>query len=105
MSKPFQHYSNRGNHLITVFWLQRQKCDASNSATKTRKSKEKIKEELQNSIIRGENFWTKYLNGKVDNVEKCKDMAAVTKEYEDIIRTKKWHHMHCLSARESFSQV
>ena len=45
MSKPFQLYNHRGDkHLIIVFWLQRKKYDAGNTAKKTRKSKEKIRE-------------------------------------------------------------
>ena len=41
------------------------------------------------SIVNNDKIETKELNEKADKVEKAEDAAAVIKQYEDIIRTKK----------------
>ena len=41
------------------------------------------------SIVNNDIIETKELNEKADKVEKAEDAAAVIKQYEDIIRTKK----------------
>ena len=58
-----------------MFWLQTRKLETGNTATKTRKSKEEVKEELCNLLIEGEKLETKDLDEKVDKVEKCKDVV------------------------------
>ena len=51
-----------------MFWLQTRKLETGNTATKTRKSKEEVKEELCNLLIEGEKLETKDLDEKVDKV-------------------------------------
>ena len=52
-------------------------------------SDEEIKKQLINSIVNNDIIETKQLKEKTDKLEKPEDAAAVTKQYEDIIRTKK----------------
>ena len=33
---------------------------------------------------------------KTDNAEKCEDAKSIIRAYDEIARTKKEHHMHCL---------
>ena len=54
---------------------------------KEQRSKE-VKKQLQNSVIDGEKYEVKDLNEKAARVEKCKDLAAVIREYSEIILTK-----------------
>ena len=57
---------------------------------KTRRlNKEEIKKQLIDSIVNNDIIETQELNEKADKVEKPEDAAAVIKQYEDIIRTKK----------------
>ena len=51
--------------------------------------KEEIKQKLIDSIINSDVIETEELNEKANKVEKPEDTAAVIKQYEDIIRTKK----------------
>ena len=44
-----------------------------------------MKKELEKSLIDGEKHENVYLYEKSDEVEKCKDVAAVIREYEKII--------------------
>ena len=62
----------------------------SKNPKKTRRlNKEEIKKQLIDSIVNNDTIETQELNQKADRVEKPKDAAAVIKQYENIIRTKK----------------
>ena len=62
-----------------------------------------MKKKLENSLINEEKHEVKDLNEKDDKVEKCKDTAAVIREYDELIRTKK-NNMDCLPARKNISK-
>ena len=70
------------------FCLQLQK-GSENTTKTTRLSKEEIKKQLIDSIINNDKFETEELNEKADKAEKPKDAAAIIKQYEGIISTKK----------------
>ena len=42
------------------------------------------------------------LNEKADKVKKADDVADVIKQYEEIIRTRKRHHINSVLSRKSF---
>ena len=44
---------------------------------------------MTDSVFNNDIIETEELNEKADKVEKLKDAAAITKQYEDIIRTKR----------------
>ena len=73
---------------MVIFCLQLQK-GSENTNKARRLSKEEIKKQLIDSIVNNDIIETKELNEKADKVEKAEDAAAVIKQYEDIIRTKK----------------
>ena len=50
-----------------------------------RRSKEEIKKQLMDSIVNNDIIGKRELNEKADKVEKPEDVAAVIKQYEDII--------------------
>ena len=77
--------------------MQQQKCDnAGNVVKKTRRNKEEVEKEPKNSLIKGERCKNKNLNEKADEMEKCEDAVSIITAYEEIIKTKKKHFMHCL---------
>ena len=62
----------------------------SENTKKTRRlNKEETKKQLIDSIVNNDIIETQELNEKSDIVEKPEGAAAVIKQYEDIIRTKK----------------
>ena len=62
----------------------------SENPKKTRRlNKEEIKKQLIDSIVNNDIIETQELNEKADKVQKPEDAAAVIKQYEGIIRTKK----------------
>ena len=61
--------------------------DLENTKKKKRLSKEEIKKELINSMVKNDIIETGKLNEKADNIEKTEDAAAVIQAYENI-RTK-----------------
>ena len=63
---------------------------SSENDKKTRRlNKEEIKQQLIDSIINTDIIETEELNEKADNAEKSEDAAAIAKQYEEIIQTKK----------------
>ena len=73
---------------MVIFCLQLQK--GSENTKKTRRlSKEEIKQQLIDSIIKNDVIETEELNEKAVKMEKPEDAAAAIKQYEFIIRTKK----------------
>ena len=75
-----------------VYWLFfcLQLKKGSRNTKKTRRlSKEEIEHQLIDSIFDNNIIKTDKLNAKVDKVEKPENAAAIIKQYEDIIRTKK----------------
>ena len=56
---------------------------------KTRKSKQQLKKELEESLINGENHKYNNIEKKVDKIKNCKDAEAVIREFGDLIKTKK----------------
>ena len=63
---------------------------SSENAKKIRRlNKEQIKQQLIDSIINSDIIEREELNKKAGKVEKSKDAATITKQYEEIIRTKK----------------
>ena len=69
---------------------------------KTRLRNEEIKKQQVNSIIINEIIETEELNEKAEKVEKPGDAAAIIKQDEDIIRTKKEkNYIHSESSRKS----
>ena len=74
--------------MVVIFCLQPQK--GSENTKKTRRlTNEEIKKQLIDSIINNGIIQTEELNEKADKVEKPEDAAAIIKQYEGIIRTKK----------------
>ena len=61
--------------------------DLENTKKTKRLSKEEIKKELINSMVKNDIIETGKLNEKADNIEKTEDVAAVIQAYENI-RTK-----------------
>ena len=73
---------------MDIFCLQLRK--GSENTKKTRRlSKDKIKKQLVDSIFNNNMVETEELNKMAEEVEKPEDTAAVIKQYEDIIRSKK----------------
>ena len=66
---------------------------------KTRKSKQKLKKELEESLINGKNHKYKDIDEKVAKIKNCKDAEAVIREFEDIIRTKKNNSLNRVPTR------
>ena len=63
---------------------------SSGNAKKTKRlSNEEIKRQLIESMVKNDIIETEELNKMAEEVEKPEDAAAVIKQYEDIIRTKK----------------
>ena len=63
---------------------------SSGNAKKTKRlSNEEIKRQLIESMVNNDIIETEELNKMAEEVEKPEDAAAVIKQYEDIIRTKK----------------
>ena len=60
-----------------------------NSKKARRLNKDEIKKHLIESMVNNDLVETDELKKKADKVEKPEDAAAVTKQYKDIIRTKK----------------
>ena len=92
ISKPFPIYSHRHNiHEITFFWLQLQKYDITgNNARKMRKSKERVKKEPKNSLVKEEKHEPEDYNEKANNkTANIEDKAAVIRGYEEFISGKK----------------
>ena len=54
---------------------------------KTRKSKEKFKEELIKLIVEWDSFENKQLNEKAEKVTRYEDNIPIVREYEKIIKT------------------
>lgn len=54
---------------------------------KTRKSKEKFKEELIKLIVQWDSFENKQLNEKAEKVTRYEDNIPIVREYEKIIKT------------------
>ena len=73
---------------MVIFSLQLQKGSENTNKAK-RLIKEEIKKQLIDSTVHNDIIETKELNEKADKVEKPEDAAAVIKQYEDIIRTRK----------------
>ena len=71
-----------------MFCLQLQEGSENTKKTK-RFSKEEIKKQLIDSITNNDIFKTEELNEKADKAGKPEGAAAIIKQYEDIIRTKK----------------
>ena len=70
------------------FYLQ--VWNGSENTKKTRRlDKGEIKKQLIESMVNNNLVETDELKKKADKVEKSEDAAAVIKQYEDIIRTKK----------------
>ena len=67
---------------------------AKNTKKVRRLSKEEIRQQLIDSIINNDIIETEELNEKADKAEKPEDSAAIIKQYEDIIHTKKKHYTH-----------
>ena len=62
----------------------------SENAKKTRRlDKDEIKKQLIESMVNNDIIETDELNEKAEEVQKREDAAAVIKQYENIIRTKK----------------
>ena len=73
---------------MVLFCLQLRK--GSENTKKTRRlSKDEIKKKLVDSIFNNNTVETEELNKMAEEVEKPKNAAAVIKQYEDIIWTKK----------------
>ena len=83
------------------FCLQLKICSENTKKTR-RLSKEEIKQRLIDSIFSNDIIETEELNEKADKVEKPKDAAAIIKQYEDIIRTKRKTLYPLLFIREKF---
>ena len=75
------------------------------TSSKTRKSKEEIRKELKDSIITGERHENKELEEKASKVKNIEDAAAVIREFEEIIKTKKEHHRVSIPTRRSFRKI
>ena len=71
--------------IAVIFCLQIQ-TGSENTKKTIRLNKE---DRLIDSIVNNDIIKTQELNEKADKVEKPEDAAAVIKQYEDIIRTKK----------------
>ena len=61
----------------------------SENAKKTRRLDKDVKKQLIESMVNNNIIETDELNKKVEEVQKPEDAAAVIKQYEEIIRTKK----------------
>ena len=73
---------------MLFFCLQLKK--GSENTKKTRRlSKEEIKQHLIDSIINNDIIEAEELNEKSDKSEKLENAAAIIKQYEDIIHTKR----------------
>ena len=73
---------------MVIFCLQL-KNGSKNTKQTRRLSKEEIKQQLIDSIFNNDIIETEELNEKADKVEKLEGAAAIIKQYEDNIRTKK----------------
>ena len=73
---------------MVIFCLQLKKGSENIKSTR-RLSKEEIKQQLIDSIFNNDIIETEELNEEAGKVEKPEDAAAIIKQYEDIIRTKK----------------
>ena len=72
------------------YFLFTAKRKGSKNIKKTRRlSKEEIKQQLTDSIFNNDIIEIEELNEEAGKVEKPEDAAAIIKQYEDIIRTKK----------------
>ena len=65
--------------------------------------KKKLKKQLIDSIVNNNIIETEELNERADKVEKPEDATDVTKQCEDVIRTK--CHIHSESSRKSFQTL
>ena len=74
--------------MVIVFCLQLKKGSENTKRTR-RYSREGIKQQLIDSIFNNDIIKTEELNEKADKVEKPEGAAAIIKQYEDVIGTKK----------------
>ena len=65
-----------------------QHLEVGKAAKNVRKTKEKTKKDLEDSILEGEKQENEELEEKSGKVEKSKDTVAVIREFEDIIKSK-----------------
>ena len=72
---------------------------------KTQNSKQEVKKELEESLFNGEKHGNKNIGEKAPKVEKCEDSAAVTREFEDIIRTKKKNIFRSQTSKVKFLNI
>ena len=72
--------------MVAIFCLQLQK--GYENTKKTRRLSEEIKQQLVDSIFNNM-VETEELHKIVEEVEKPEDAAAIIKQHEDILRTKK----------------
>ena len=73
--------------MVVIFYLQMWK--GSENAKKTRRLDKDVKKQLIESMVNNDIIETDELNKKAGEVQKPEDAAAVIKQYEEIIRTKK----------------
>ena len=73
---------------MVIFYLQMWKGSENAKETK-RLSNEELKKQLIKSMVNNGMIETEELNKKEEEVQKPEDAAAVIRQYEDIIRTKK----------------
>ena len=64
---------------------------------KTRKSKEKFKEELIKLIVEWDSFENKQLNEKAEKVTRYEDNIPIVREYERIIKTQYKNILLCIA--------
>lgn len=64
---------------------------------KTRKSKEKFKEELMKLIVEWDSFENKQLNEKAEKVTRYEDNIPIVREYERIIKTQYKNILLCIA--------
>ena len=73
---------------MVIFCLQMWK--GSENAKKTKRlNHEEVKKQLIESMVNNDVVETQESNKKAEEVDKPKDNAAIIKQFEDIIRTKK----------------
>ena len=73
--------------MVVIFYLQMWK--GSKNGKKTRRLNKDVKKQLIESIVNSDIIENDELNKKAEEVQKPEDAAAVIKQYEEIIRTKK----------------
>ena len=73
--------------MVVIFYLQMWK--GFENAKKTRRLDKDVKKQLIESMVNNDIIETDEINKKAEEVQKPEDAAAVIKQYEEIIRTKK----------------